>query len=134
VVPLLLEKARVDGIRHAREEQESKNHSRFVPRQPGSQSMERVKMVAPTGRPMIKFVDVGGKFINKHESLKRIQKLTHRVASTSRRREEAALEEKRRVEEKQRIKDAKREERRAAKKAKKKAGWQPGDGRSLVLS
>ena len=98
-------------------------------------------MVAPMGRPMIKFVDVGGKFINKHESLKRIQKVTHRVVSTSRRREEAALAEKRRVEEKHRMKDASREERRAAKKAKKAAErekdrprWQPGDGRSLVLS
>lgn len=66
----------------------------------------------------MKFSDVGGKFINKEESLKRIKKLTHRSALKSRRRavlggerEQAILE----------AKEAKRVERETARKEKKAA-------------
>ncbi|KZP28832.1 hypothetical protein FIBSPDRAFT_682129, partial [Athelia psychrophila] len=85
VVPLLLERARTDGIRHAHQEEQSKNHSRFLTPQPGT-SKEKVRMVAPPGRPMMKFSDVGGKFINKDESLKRIKKLAHRSSLKAKRR------------------------------------------------
>ncbi|KZP04692.1 hypothetical protein FIBSPDRAFT_904080 [Athelia psychrophila] len=46
----------------------------------------KVRMVAPPGRPMMKFSDVGGKFIDKDESLKRIKKLAHRSSLEDKRR------------------------------------------------
>jgi len=140
VVPLLLEKARIDGIRHVREEEESKNHPRFVPPQPGTENMEKVKMVAPAGRPMIKFVDVEGKFIDKHESIKRSKQTEHRAALKVRRRKETLKDRQMRMQEDRRIREAAREAAkattRAAAKAKKleNSKWQPGSGRSLVLS
>jgi hypothetical protein len=136
VVPLLLEKARADGIRHAWEEEESKNHPRFVPPQPGTDKMEKVKMIAPPDRPMIKFVDIGGKFINKHESLKRAKIAAHRGALKAKRRKEVIADERRRIQEELLIRDAVSAAAEAEKKKKKKEElkWQPGDGRSLVLS
>jgi hypothetical protein len=140
VVPLLLEKARSDGIRHVREEEESKNHPKFVPPQPGTESMEKVKMVAPTGRPMIKFVDVEGKFIDKLESLKRSKQAVHRAALKVRRRKETLRNKQVMIQENRQIREAARESARAAAKAAVQAKmlenpkWQPGTGRSLVLS
>jgi len=137
VVPLLLEKARTDGIRRKQEEEESKNHPRFLPPQPDTDNMQKVRMVAATGRPMIKFVDVGGKFINKLESLRRRKKATHRGALKAKRRQETLRDEQRRIQEKKHKRQAGREAALAARTAQKKLEgpkWQPGDGRSLVLS
>jgi hypothetical protein len=128
----LLEKARVDGIRHGREEEESKNHPRFVPPQPGTDKMEKVKMIAPLDRPMIKFVDVGGKFINKHESMKRTKKATHRGALKAKRQEEAVTNRRRRIQEERRIREDARDAANAEKKRKKTEKRE--DARSLVLS
>ena len=137
-MPLLLEKARAHSIRHVREEEESKNHPRFVPPQPGTKNMEKVKMLAPTGRPMIKFVDVEGQFINKRESLKRIRNVEHRGAMKARRRNEASQDEQRRIEDKRRILVEARAARKAVKAAEKAqretSRFQPGVGRSLVFS
>lgn len=136
IIPLLLEKARADGIRHAWEEEESKNHPRFVPPQPGTDKMEKVKMIAPPDRPMIKFVDIGGKFINKHESLKRSKKAAHRGALKAKKRKEVVADEQRSIQEAPRIREADNAAALAEKKKKKikKLKWQPGVGRSLVLS
>jgi len=134
VVPLLLEKARVAGIRHAQREEKSKNHSRFLPRQRGSKNMEKVKMVAATGRPMMMFVDVGGKFIDKPENLVRIKKVAHRGMLKERKRTGVLVDKERRIQEKKQLIITARAAARAERKQKKKPEWQTGAGRSLVLS
>lgn len=116
-MPLLLEKARADGISHAREEELSKNHPRFLTPQPGTDK-DKVKMIAPHGRPMIKFSDIGGKFINKGESLKRIKKIEHRGALKSRRRVARVSEQERLIlQAKESKKTARAEARHAARAA-----------------
>ena len=128
-MPLLLEKARAEGIRRAREEKESKHHPRFVPPQPGTDEIEKVKMVAPPNRPMIKFVDIGGKFINKHESLKRTKIAARRRALKAKRRKEVVADKWEKVQ-----KAANAVVKAKEQKNMKKLEWQPGEGRSLVLS
>lgn len=44
-------------------------------------------MVAPPGRPMIKFVDIGGKYIDKHDRLARIKRWKHKGVLKARKRE-----------------------------------------------
>jgi hypothetical protein len=94
---------------------------------------------------MIKFVDVGGKFINKRESLKRTKHAEHRGVLHARKREEAQREAQRRAqmrtkEKEQRWREARQVRRaieaskRAEKEAAKAPNWQSGGGRSLVLS
>jgi ABC-type molybdate transport system ATPase subunit len=126
----LLEKARADSLRHAREEEESKNHPIFLP-QSGKGKMNKAKMIAPLDRPMIKFVDVGGKFINKHESLKRIKIASHRRALKMRRRTEIIADERRRIQENLRMRKAAKAKKQ--KKTMEKQKLQLGSGRSLAL-
>ena len=86
-------------------------------------------MVAPAGRPMIKFVDVGGKFIDKHDRLARIKRWEHKGLLKQRKQEKnkTAREEER----KSRI--AAEAAAKAAEKLKPK--WQQGSGgRNLVFS
>lgn len=138
VVPFLLEKARADGIRHVREEEESMNRARFVRLEPDAESTDKMKMIAPARRPMIKFIDVGAKFIDQHESLKRTQKVERRRALKARRREKVSSGLQRRKQEQSRVRA---EARKAAKdisaaekvEKAKPPKWQPGTGRSLVL-
>ena len=89
-------------------------------------------MIAPLDRPMIKFVDVGGKFINKHESMKRTKKATHRGALKAKRQEEAVTNRRRRIQEERRIREDARDAANAEKKRKKTEKRE--DARSLVLS
>jgi hypothetical protein len=127
----------VDSIRHLQEEEESKNHPIFVPPQPGTDSKPKVQMLAPPGRPMIKFVDIAGKFVNKHESLKRIKKAAHRTTLKAKRRKDVLGVQKRMIQEERRVREARRETAnvaRAAAKKEEKSKYQPGDGRSLILS
>lgn len=87
ITPLKLLEAREHGQKRAKREAMSKN--RFLPGK--THHDDTVKMVAPPGRPMIKFVDVGGKFINKGEISKRIKKQHHRGSLKDKKRLEKAL-------------------------------------------
>ena len=142
VVPLLLEKARTDGISHARQEEQSKNHPRFLTPHADTSKL-KVKMVAPPGRPMMKFSDVGGKFINKDESLKRIKKIEHRGALRSRRRDHLLSEQQRLIQEAKENKKVEKEQARLAARAasaafkaaqSEQAREQSNSARNLILS
>jgi hypothetical protein len=134
VVPLLLEQARADGKARRREGEESKSRGPFLRPQEnqGMECTDKVKMVAPAGRPMIKFVDVGGKFIDKHDRLARIKRWKHKGMLKQKKQEKnrAAREEElnSRIAAKEAVLAAK-----ALKKTKPK--WEQGSGgRDLVFS
>jgi hypothetical protein len=134
VVPLLLEKARTDGKMRRREGKESKDRPPFLRSQEnqGTDNSEKVKMVAPPGRPMIKFVDIGGKYIDKHDRLARIKRWKHKGMLKTRKREKNKLAR----EEEVKLRAAAKEAELAAKALEKlKPKWQQkSDGRSLVFS
>jgi hypothetical protein len=136
VVPLLLEKARADGKIRRREGKESKDHPPFLRLQENQSTdgMEKVKMVAPPGRPMIKFVDIGGKYIDKHDRLARIKRWKHKGMLKTRKREKNKLAKEEEIRLRAAVKEAAKEAVKAAK-ALEKAKWQHGSGgRSLVFS
>ena len=74
ITPFKLLEARERGQKRIKREAMSKNC--FLPDK--THHHDTVKMVAPQGRPAIKFIDVGGKFIDKKEISKRIKKQEHR--------------------------------------------------------
>lgn len=100
-------------------------------------------MVAPPGRPMMKFSDVGGKFINKDESLKRIKKIEHRGTLRLRRRDHLVSEQQRLIQEAKESKKAEKEQTRLAARAassafkaaqSEQANDQTNRARNLILS
>ena len=74
ITPLKLLEARERGQNRIKREAMSKNY--FLPDK--THHRDAVKVVAPPGRPVTKFIDVGGKFIDKKEISKRIKKQEHR--------------------------------------------------------
>ena len=87
ITPLKLVEARERGQMRVKREAMSKN--RFLPGK--THHNDTTRMVAPPGRPMIKFIDVGGKFINKEEISKRIKKQVHRGSLKDKRHLQKAL-------------------------------------------
>lgn len=87
ITPFKLLEASERGHKRIIREAISKN--RFLPGK--THPNDTVRIVAPPGRPVIKFIDAGGKFIDKKEISKRIKKQEHRGSLKDKKRLQKAL-------------------------------------------
>lgn len=71
ILPRLLERAKTDAETFAETAEQRKSDPKLVPRH-GGPPTETVQIVSKPGRPTIQFVDVGGKYIEVEERLRRI--------------------------------------------------------------
>ncbi|KAF5384920.1 hypothetical protein D9615_001121 [Tricholomella constricta] len=98
IVPASLEHAKSTAKRYAKAEEAYKSNPRLMPRVKDSITRtpkEKVQVVTKDGRPSMKFVDVGGHFIEVDERLRRIAESERRAKINARKVEEkkaAALE------------------------------------------
>ncbi|KAG6831323.1 hypothetical protein H0H92_011238 [Tricholoma furcatifolium] len=74
IIPASLEHAKTTAKRFTAQRDAFKSSRRFVPRvdDPTTQTPEKVQVISKNGRPSVKFVDVGGHFINVNERVKRL--------------------------------------------------------------
>lgn len=84
IVPSLLEKAQKDGETYRLAEEAHKSSDELMQRFKDTPD-DKVKIVSKPGRPTMKFVDVGGKFINVDERLRRIAESERRARIKARR-------------------------------------------------
>jgi len=111
---------------HKRIIREAISKSRFLP---GKTHLNNtVRMVASPGRPVIKFIDAGGKFIDKKEISKRIKKQEHRGSLKDKKRLQKALADRN-------IREARTKAREDAKDAASRHVVNPKEpsGRDLVM-
>ncbi|EGN93182.1 hypothetical protein SERLA73DRAFT_146090 [Serpula lacrymans var. lacrymans S7.3] len=88
LMPDILEKARQDMEKQIKETRDAKSHPTLVPRFQGKDH-DKIKFVKPEGRPAIKFVDVGGKFLDVNDRKRRIAESERRSKVKARRKEAA---------------------------------------------
>ncbi|KAH7915696.1 eukaryotic mitochondrial regulator protein-domain-containing protein [Hygrophoropsis aurantiaca] len=73
IMPTIMEKARSDIQAAIKAERDAKSHPSIVPLF-NAKDHQKVKVVAPRpGRPAIKFIDVGGSFVDMDDRRKRLQ-------------------------------------------------------------
>ncbi|KAG6874401.1 hypothetical protein C0995_015137 [Termitomyces sp. Mi166 len=88
IVPASLEHAKATAKRYAKMQEAYKSNPHLMPRvtDPTTQTPgEKVQVIAKTGRPSMKFVDVRGHFIMVNERLKRIAESERRAKMAPRR-------------------------------------------------
>ncbi|KAH7922695.1 hypothetical protein BV22DRAFT_1070087 [Leucogyrophana mollusca] len=89
IMPAILENARSEAQAAIKAERDAKSHPSLVPRFSGKDH-QKVKVVAPRpGRPAIKFIDVGGAFLDVDDRKRRIQEGERRAKLKARKKEEA---------------------------------------------
>ncbi|KAG5652569.1 hypothetical protein H0H81_004529 [Sphagnurus paluster] len=100
IVPASLEHAKAAAKRYAKAQEAYKSNPKLMPRvqdHTTQRPREKVQVIEKTGRPSLKFVDVGGHFIEVDSRLKRIAESERRSKIKARKHEEklaAALERK----------------------------------------
>ncbi|RDB29607.1 hypothetical protein Hypma_016018 [Hypsizygus marmoreus] len=92
IVPASLEFAKLDAKRHTRADEAYKSNPKLMPRVPDTDFIQtprkKVQTVVKPGRPTIKFVDVGGHFIDVHDRVRRIAESERRAKIKLRKAEE----------------------------------------------
>ena len=100
-MPASLQKAKAAAKRFAQAAEMEKSNPKLMPRIKDTDTIKtpktKVQVSEMPGRPTIKFVDVGGKFINVEERLRKVAQAERRARITARKAQEkkAALLERR---------------------------------------
>lgn len=76
ILPGALEQAKLRGKQYVQEAEDAKSARKLMPRFRNTPTIKtprnKVQIISKKGRPQLKFVDVGGKFLEVDERLRRI--------------------------------------------------------------